>query len=59
MNKKYLVLLAKEISMIEDPQARFKAYLAVSNVAIATNPLFDLLRFYNACGISFQRDKSV
>jgi hypothetical protein len=53
MSKKHFELLAAQIRSIEDSNARFSAYRAVVNVAIKVNPRFDIIKFCNACDVSF------
>ena len=53
MSKKHFELLAAQIRLIEDSNARFSAYHAVATVAIEVNPSFDILKFCNACDVSF------
>jgi hypothetical protein len=51
--KKHFELLAVQIRLIEDSNARFRAYHAVVVVAIEVNPSFDIVKFVKACGVSF------
>ena len=53
MSKKHFELLAAQIRLIEDSNARFSAYHAVATVAIEVNPSFDILKFVKACDVSF------
>jgi hypothetical protein len=51
MSKKHFELLAKNISFINDEQARKKAAMAVGAACAVSNSNFDWARFMRACGI--------
>jgi len=53
MTKKHFELLAEQIRLIEDAEARYCAYHAVATVGNKVNPGFDLVKFVKACGVSF------
>jgi len=51
MSKKHFELLAQYINGIMDPHARMQAAIAVGSACRVANPLFDVDRFYSACGV--------
>lgn len=51
MSKKHFELLAKNISSIQDSQARRSAAVAVATACQASNSRFDWARFISACGV--------
>ncbi len=52
MTRKDFKLLAENIRMMLDPHARLNAAVAVASACAATNPLFDYVKFYEACGVT-------
>jgi hypothetical protein len=51
MSKKHFELIAQYINGIMDPHARMQAAIAVGSACRVANPLFDVDRFYSACGV--------
>lgn len=58
MSKKHFELLAKYISSMMDPNARFQAAVAVASACAEANSRFDTDRFYYACGVGPKPVKS-
>jgi hypothetical protein len=51
MDKEHFELISQYISSIMDSHARLQAAIAVGSACKVANPLFDVDRFYSACGI--------
>ena len=51
MDKEHFELVAQYINGIMDSHARLQAAIAVGSACREANPLFDVDRFYSACGI--------
>jgi len=50
MTKKEFVKIAEAIASIEDEKQRREVAVKIGKVCYSTNPRFDVLKFYTACG---------
>ena len=51
MHPESFLLISQYINSIMDPHARQQAAIAVGSACRVANPLFDVDRFYSACGL--------
>lgn len=51
MSKKDFKTIAESIRMMMDPTARLNAAVAVASACVKLNPRFEILEFFEACGV--------